>query len=65
VLLKQVQPEMKFPIIIPKGATAAYTLEGEGSLEMSENGIVLKKANTSPAIAWKNFRLIPAGFPHF
>jgi hypothetical protein len=65
VLLKQVEPEMKFPITIPKGATADYTLEGKGALELSEKGITLKTTHTSSAIVWKNFRIIPAGFPRF
>jgi hypothetical protein len=65
VLLKQVEPEMKFSIAIPKGATAGYRLEGAGSLELSENGITLKITDASPAIFWKNFRFIPAGFPRF
>jgi hypothetical protein len=65
VLLKQVQPEMKFRITIPKGATPDYTLVGNGSLEISDNEIIIKKTDASPAIVWKNFRLIPAGFPHF
>jgi hypothetical protein len=65
VQLKQVQPIMLFPMTIPQGATFDYRLDGEGSLELSENGIALKKSNAGPEIYWKNFRLIPAGFPHF
>jgi hypothetical protein len=64
VQLKQVVPEMKFRITIPPGAAIDYTLDGEGSLELSDTGITIKKTNASPAIVWKNFRLIPAGFPH-
>jgi hypothetical protein len=65
VQLKQVVPEMKFPMTIPRGATPDYTLVGEGSLELSDTGITLKKTNAGPAIFWNNFRLIPAGFPRF
>jgi hypothetical protein len=63
VQLKQCQPEMKFPMTIPPGTTADYRLEGEGSLELFGNGMTLRKTSSSPAIAWKNFKLIPAGFP--
>jgi 4-amino-4-deoxy-L-arabinose transferase-like glycosyltransferase len=62
VQLKQCRPEMKFPVAIPKGATVDYQLEGEGSMELTESGITLKKTNAAPAIFWKNFRIVPAGF---
>jgi hypothetical protein len=65
VLLKQVQPEMKFRIKIPQGSAPDYTIEGKGSLVISDNEITLIKTDASPAIVWKNFRLIPAGFPRF
>jgi hypothetical protein len=60
VMLKQVQPEMKFPIKLPRNATVSYQLEGEGSFTISDEGITLKKSSTGPVI-WKNFCLIPNG----
>jgi hypothetical protein len=58
VMLKQVVPEMKFPIKLPRSAKVSYTLEGEGSFDISDEGITLKKWNAGPAI-WKNFCIIP------
>jgi 4-amino-4-deoxy-L-arabinose transferase-like glycosyltransferase len=63
VQLKQVVPEMTFRITIPPGAAVDYDLKGEGSMELSKEGITLKKLSANPAILWNNFRIIPAGFP--
>jgi hypothetical protein len=60
VMLKQVEPEMKFPIKLPRGVKVSYELEGEGSFNISDEGITLKKWNAGPAI-WKNFCIIPNG----
>ena len=59
VLLKQVAPEMRFQVRIPRGAGVEYELEGEGSVELSAEQITLKKQSPDPAV-WKNFRLIPS-----
>jgi 4-amino-4-deoxy-L-arabinose transferase-like glycosyltransferase len=61
VLLKQVQPEMRFKVRRPRGATVAYTLEGKGSLEVSDEEITLRKMDEGPVV-WKNFRFVPSGF---
>jgi hypothetical protein len=58
VLLKQVQSEMRFHVRIPPGATVKYELEGKGSVEVGEDGIILKKEEPGP-IVWKNFRIAP------
>ncbi len=59
VLLKQVQPEMRFCIPLPRDAKLEYELEGEGTVEISNDCIILRKLNSSPAI-WKNFRIVPS-----
>jgi hypothetical protein len=58
VLLKQVQPEMKFHVRMPRDARVEYQLEGEGSVELSSECITLRKIGKEP-ILWKNFRIIP------
>jgi 4-amino-4-deoxy-L-arabinose transferase-like glycosyltransferase len=58
VLLKQVQPEMQFPIQMPRDVDVEYVLEGDGTVELSEKGITLKKRGAEAAV-WKNFRIIP------
>jgi hypothetical protein len=63
VMLKQVEPEMKFSLNIPPGTAVAYELEGKGTCTVSDRGITLKKTNAGPAI-WKNFRLIPKSLQH-
>jgi 4-amino-4-deoxy-L-arabinose transferase-like glycosyltransferase len=60
VMLKQIEPEMNFPVKLPQNVKVAYTIEGEGSFKISDQGITLKKFNAGPAI-WKNFRIIPNG----
>jgi hypothetical protein len=62
VLLKQVEPEMRFRIRIPSETRFEYELEGAGSLELSEEGVILKKESSGPVI-WKNFRMIPEKWP--
>ncbi len=63
VLLKQVEPEMRFPTRIPRNVKVTYDLEGKGSVSLSTEGIVLRKENPGPAI-WKNFRIIPYEWQH-
>ena len=63
VMLKQVQPEMKFRVKLPQGARIDYRLEGEGAVEVSGNSLTLKKTKEG-AVVWKNFRIIPAGLQH-
>jgi hypothetical protein len=58
VLLKQVQPEMRFPIQMPRDVAVEYELEGNGTVELSEKDITLKKSGAE-AVVWKNFRIIP------
>jgi hypothetical protein len=58
VQLKQIRAEMKFKIKIPKDTEIEYELEGEGSIDVTDKGITLKKSGTGPAI-WKNLRIIP------
>jgi len=58
VLLKQVLPEMKFTVRVPKGARVDYELEGKGSIEISDGCITLRKTGDETAV-WKNFRIIP------
>jgi hypothetical protein len=58
VLLKQVNPEMKFPVRIPRSTKVEYELAGKGSVVMSREGIVLKKENPGVAL-WTNFRIVP------
>jgi hypothetical protein len=58
VLLKQIQPEMRFRIRIPEGARVEYELEGEGSLEVSGQWVTLRRTGKGPAV-WKNFRIVP------
>ena len=62
VLLKQTQPEMKFPLTVPRDTTIRYDLEGRGSAIVSANSIVLMKEGPNP-IAWKNFRIVPTTWP--
>jgi hypothetical protein len=62
VLLKQIQPEMKFRVRIPRDTKVEYELEGKGSVVLSGEGIVLKKENPGPAV-WKNFRIVPNTWP--
>lgn len=64
VLLKQIQPEMKFRVRIPRDTKVKYELEGKGSVALSEEGIILKKENPGPAV-WKNFRIVPNTWPDF
>ncbi len=61
VQLKQVQPEMRFDIHMPRDTEIEYELEGEGSVYTDSEGITLKKTDTGPAI-WKNFRIIPSAW---
>ena len=63
VMLKQIQPEMEFPMKIPPGARIDYQIEGEGAVEVSGDGIRLRKKQEGPVV-WKNFRIIPAGLQH-
>jgi hypothetical protein len=62
VLLKQVQPEMKFSIRIPFDSKMEYELEGKGTFKISSEGITLENLNSGPAI-WKNFRIVPNSWP--
>lgn len=58
VLLKQIQPEMRFRLQMPRDVEAEYELEGNGTVELLQDGITLKK-NGADAVVWKNFRIIP------
>jgi hypothetical protein len=62
VLLKQVDAEMKFPIHMPRNAKAEYELEGNASVLISDEGIVLRKNSQGPAL-WKNFRIVSGLWP--
>ena len=62
VLLKQVDDEMKFPIRIPRNSKMEYELEGNASVMLSDEGIVLRKESPGPVV-WKNFRITPQSWP--
>jgi hypothetical protein len=61
--LKQVEPEMRFQVRVPAGATVKYELEGKGTVELVPDGIVLRKESPGP-IVWKNFRIVPKKLPN-
>jgi hypothetical protein len=62
VLLKQVEPMMKFKIRTPKNTKADYEIDGSGYVGLSRDGIVMTK--TTPEVTvWKNFKIVPAGVP--
>jgi len=46
------------PIRILKDITVKYELEGNGSVVVSEEGILLKHETSGPVV-WKNFQIIP------
>lgn len=62
VLLKQLEPEMKFEVRIPRDTKVQYELEGQGSAALFQESIVLKKENPGAAV-WKNFRIVPKTWP--
>ncbi len=62
VLLKQTQREMRFPMRIPKDTTVRYELEGNASVVVSEEGILLKNETSGPVV-WKNFQIVPNVWP--
>jgi hypothetical protein len=62
VLLKQIDDEMRFPVRIPRGARVEYELEGRGSVRITAEEIVLRKESPG-AVVWKNFRIVPKGWP--
>jgi hypothetical protein len=63
VLLKQVQPEMLFTLQIPSRTKLKYDLEGDASVTVSGNTLVLMKAGSLPVL-WKNFQIIPEEWPN-
>jgi hypothetical protein len=62
VMLKQVQPEMRFSIRLPSDSKIEYELEGKGSSKLSGEGITLENLGSSPAI-WRNYRIVPNSWP--
>jgi hypothetical protein len=58
VLLKQVQPEMTFPVKVPLSAKFDCDIEGAGSASVSAAGILIKMLDSKPVL-WKNCKFVP------
>jgi 4-amino-4-deoxy-L-arabinose transferase-like glycosyltransferase len=54
----QHEPEREFSIKIPSDARIEFERDGEGVVAIYGDHIQLKKGN-SPAIVWRNFRIVP------
>ncbi len=58
VLLKQVKPEMTFPVRVPLSAKFDCDVEGAGSADVSASGILIKRLDSKPVL-WKNCKFVP------
>jgi hypothetical protein len=58
VLLKQIEPEMTFPVRVPSSAKLNCDVEGAGTAEVSTAGIVIRKLDSRPVL-WKNCKFVP------
>jgi hypothetical protein len=58
VLLKQVRPEMTFPVRVPLSARFDCDVEGAGSANVSSAGILIKMLDSKPVL-WKNCKFVP------
>jgi 4-amino-4-deoxy-L-arabinose transferase-like glycosyltransferase len=57
-ILIQNESELSFPLVLPKNAKVEYELDGQGSVEIADGSIKLRKSGAHPVI-WKNFRIVP------
>lgn len=60
-ILKQIEAESFFPMKVPANTAIEYDLDGEGSAELTAEGVRLKKG-TPLAVVWRNFRIVPKQF---
>ena len=57
----QTEPEREFRVKLPSNSKIEYELEGDGVVAATTDKIRLIKG-TSPAIVWRNFRIVPKQF---
>ena len=60
-IFKQTEPEREFPMKLPSNTKIEYELEGDGVVAATADKIRLIRG-TSPAIVWRNFRIVPKQF---
>jgi hypothetical protein len=56
--LTQNTPDLLVPMKLPPHARVEYEQEGQGSVEIRDGFVVLKK-NQDDSITWRNFRIVP------
>jgi hypothetical protein len=61
VVLKQVEPRMKFHVRLPNDSEVVYELQGAGDLEVGDDTITLVKRQRDPLL-WLNLRIRPVQF---
>jgi 4-amino-4-deoxy-L-arabinose transferase-like glycosyltransferase len=57
-ILVQNEPELSFPLTLPKQTRIQYEIEGSGIVEMKDGYVKLRKSGTGPTV-WRNFRIVP------
>ena len=57
-ILIQREPELSFPLTLPRDTTLKYDVEGPGILEIANDSVRLRNMRSEP-IVWKNFRIVP------
>lgn len=57
-VLIQREPELSFPLTLPRNSTIQYELIGPGVLEIAGNIVKLRNLGPEP-IVWRNFRIVP------
>jgi hypothetical protein len=60
-MFTQTQPEREFPLKLPSNSKIEYELDGDGVVAATAENIRLIKG-ASPAIVWRNFRIVPKQF---
>jgi hypothetical protein len=61
VILKQDVDAREFKMNIPDNCTIEYEVVGEGSVERTADGIILRRLSPG-TIVWKRFRIVPSQF---
>jgi 4-amino-4-deoxy-L-arabinose transferase-like glycosyltransferase len=59
VILRQEEAERAFPVKVPAKSSLEYEIEGEGTAEITNTGILLKKVGPG-SVLWRSVRLVPS-----